>query len=98
MIAVQQMEGEAVKCAQPLPHAAAQSAHTTEPRGPYRQRPVNLEPLPTDPTPEEIAAGTERIRAGWSPGETRRRAAWADAGAWTAPAVEFDDESAVGDQ
>ena len=31
---------------------------------------------PIDPTPEEIKAACERIRAGWSEAELRKRAAW----------------------
>ncbi len=30
-----------------------------------------------DPTPEQIAEACERIRAGWSEAELRRRGAWA---------------------
>jgi hypothetical protein len=44
-----------------------------------------------DPTPEQIAVACERIRAGWSEYERRKRAAWQDC-EWTAPAVAFDDE------
>lgn len=64
----------------------------------FQGRPYSLLPLPSDPTPDQIAEGCERIRSGWSPREKRRRSAWAHSGKWTAPAVEFDDEQAVGDQ
>jgi hypothetical protein len=45
-----------------------------------------------DPTPAEIAAACERIRAGWSESETRRRSAWAECEAWTAPTIEIDED------
>lgn len=48
--------------------------------------------IPYDPTPLEIAEACEKIRAGWSPGELRRRSAWAESERWEPPAVEFDDE------
>lgn len=44
---------------------------------PYVRKPVDLGPLPQDPTPEEIRAGCEAIRAGWSAAELRRRSRWA---------------------
>jgi len=46
---------------------------------------------PWDPSPEEIAAATARIRAGWSPEERRRRSAWMSPVEWEAPSVDFDD-------
>ena len=40
-----------------------------------------------DPTPAEIKAACEAIRAGWSEAETRRRSAWCECERWTAPEV-----------
>jgi hypothetical protein len=50
------------------------------------------EPLPTDPTPEEIAEATAEIRSRWSPGERRRRGAWMENVAWEAPEASVDGE------
>jgi hypothetical protein len=46
---------------------------------------------PIEPTPEQIAAACERIRARWSEHERRKRSAWQDC-EWVAPAVAFDEE------
>lgn len=46
---------------------------------------------PWDPTPAEIAAGCARIRAGWSPDETRRRSAWAQPVRWELQSVEAEE-------
>lgn len=46
-----------------------------------------------DPSPSEIAAACERIRAGWSEAETRRRSAWQVCD-WEAPEA---DERQVAD-
>ena len=48
--------------------------------------------VPYDPSEEEIAAACERIRAGWSEHERRKRMAWAESGEWTAPVVEIEVE------
>ena len=48
-----------------------------------------------DPTEVEIAAACEQIRDRWSEAEHRKRMAWAISDAWTAHAVEFDDEELV---
>lgn len=50
---------------------------------------------PNDPSEAEIEAACERIRAGWSEAELRRRSAWAVSEAWTAPEVAIEDESDV---
>jgi hypothetical protein len=44
-----------------------------------------------DPSPEQIAAECERIRATWSEQETRKRSAWATSPRWVAPKVEVDE-------
>jgi hypothetical protein len=58
--------------------------------------PVGVEQLRLTSAPP--APAKEQIRDRCSPSETRRRAAWADPGAWMPPAVQFNDKSATSDQ
>ncbi|QDT75758.1 hypothetical protein [Lacipirellula limnantheis] len=48
-----------------------------------------------EPTPEEIAAECELIRASWSPAERRRRCAWAITGRVTVTEVHADEREGL---